>query len=160
MIDDIFKPKAREQKFLESGYLKETIELEKKEFEENKIKEASENIEIINNIIDEIRENPENASKSYKRAVFKKLSEKNHQDFSNLLDETKQLKENLYKKVKESKKGYILDLTNNSELKEHANNIFGNNKSSITFEDYMTLLELKRTLEIDEMIEVSELEKV
>ena len=160
MIDNVFKPTLREQVFLKTGHIKEKNALGLEEIEHKKIIEAVENIEQLNNIIDEIRENPENASKPYNRAVFKQLSEKNQKDFSILLNETKAIKDSLYKKVSNSNKGYILDIKNNSELKVHANNIFGNNKTSITFEDYMTLLELKRTLEIDEMIEVSELEKL
>lgn len=160
MIDDVFKPKAKEQKFLKNNSFKQENTFSKEKYSEEELKTKSEDFAEINNIIDAIRENAEEANKPLNKAIFKRLSEKNHKDFSSLLKETQQLKNNLYKKVSESKKGFVLDLSKNSELKEHANNIFGNNKTSISFEDYMTLLELKRTLEIDEIIEVSELEKI
>ena len=160
MIDDIFKPTKRSQQFLESKTVETQNTVIKETFSDEELNEKASSLADINDIIDEIRENPENASKPYNRAVFKKLSENNHTEFSKLLKETQKLKENLYNKVLESKKGFVLDISKNAELKEYANNIFGNNKSFISFEDYMTLLELKRTLEIDEIAEVGELEKL
>jgi len=68
----------------------------------------------------------------------------------------KSYKEKLVKDVKESKTSHLLDLKKKPELQKYAKEIFQEEKDSISLDDYFVLLELKKQLEVDEFIKMSE----
>ncbi len=70
-------------------------------------------------------------------------------------EEISRLKDGLIESVKEE--AYVLDISKSNVLKKAANNIFGGNKKTITYEDYVQLIEMKKqimALEADSLLEV------
>ncbi len=68
----------------------------------------------------------------------------------------KSYKEKLINDVKSSKTQHTLDLKKKPELLKYAKEIFQEEKDSISLDDYFTLLELKKQLEVDEFLTYSE----
>ena len=114
---------------------------------------------VLENIINDIKENPDAAKDENYKKIFKNLLNDNINNFVTLKKDIEKDKENLGNKI-EKGKGFSLDISNKRSLKKAYIDVFGKESNSISFQDYRTLLELKRVLEIDEQIALSELEEV
>lgn len=113
----------------------------------------------LENIVNQIRETPEKASNPDYKKIFEKVTDNNAAEFSRLKEEVDKEKKRIYEKVK-NEKPFSADISNKNSLKRNYVEVFGRKKDFISFEDYMTLLEMKRVIEIDEQKELAELEEV
>lgn len=81
--------------------------------------------------------------------VFKKVIAENQKQISLLEESIVEEKNKIYKKV--SKQDPVsVDISDSNALKTHYVEVFGKRSKSISFEDYVALLELKKLLEVDE----------
>ena len=77
---------------------------------------------------------------------------RNRKEADSLRDQLKKIKEDIVEDVKG--KTYTLDISKSTTLKKASNNIFGGNKQSITYEDYLVLLEMKQQIIINESSDI------
>ena len=136
-----------------------SIQEEEKILEEE-AKLLSQNDSVLEDIVNEIREDPSKAMHKRNRKIFSYCIESNKAEFSSLKQEVEELKNDLIKNVEKDPKSFSLNISNKSILKNFYIDVFGQAGNVISFKDYTTLLELKRVLEIDEQISISEVEKV
>ena len=136
-----------------------SIQEEEKILEEE-AKLLSQNDSVLEDIVNEIREDPSKAMYKRNRKIFSYCIESNKAEFSSLKQEVEELKNDLIKNVEKDPKSFSLNISNKSILKNFYIDVFGQAGNVISFKDYTTLLELKRVLEIDEQISISEVEKV
>lgn len=78
------------------------------------------------------------------------------EDALRTLDKIAELKNKLDETIKKSETSYSLDISNNENLKKAANGVFGGNKTLITYDDYMTLLEMRNEIQHKEIKELTE----
>ena len=107
----------------------------------------SENIVELNKIFKKLEENPNAEISMEEVKLVDKQNEENLQEAKQVLREISDIKNSITEFVNNSGDGFVLDLTNKSRLKQYSNAVFGENKNQITFEDYITLLELKKLLD-------------
>lgn len=107
----------------------------------------SENIVELNKIFKKLEENPNAEISMEEVKLVDKQNEENLQEAKQVLREISDIKNSIIEFVNNSGDGFVLDLTNKSRLKQYSNAVFGENKNQITFEDYITLLELKKLLD-------------
>lgn len=107
----------------------------------------SENIVELNKIFKKLEENPNAEITIEEVKLVDKQNEENLQEAKQVLREISDIKNSITEFVNNSGDGFVLDLTNKSRLKQYSNAVFGENKNQITFEDYITLLELKKLLD-------------
>lgn len=103
--------------------------------------------------------NNKNTSKVKIPSAFEKqvLEEKvlrNRVKAQKIRDEIEELKFRIKERVQN--KSYVLNISNSTPLKKAANNIFGGNKTKITYNDYTALLELKEQIIINESMDMME----
>jgi hypothetical protein len=112
--------------------------------------------EQLEELVAQVRNDPQrNFTKLEAKEINKRL-DSTLNEAKSTLEEIKLLKDNLDRKIKKDSNAYSLDISKNSELQKYSNNVFGGNKKSITYDDYITLLELKKQLEIDEAFSLVE----
>ena len=70
----------------------------------------------------------------------------------NIREQIEDIKTEIIDKVKD--KTYTLDISKSTNYKRASNDIFGGNKKSITYEDYLYLLELKEKIIIHEASDI------
>mgnify|MGYP001420074433 CR=1 FL=1 len=114
--------------------------------------------EELERIVSIVRNNPSERSNKRYRTIFNKLVERNSEEIVSLKKEVQKEKETIYKKLR-SEKVYSASIKDSNSLKTNYIEVFGMKKDSISFEDYVALLELKKLLEIDEQIALSGVEK-
>lgn len=110
----------------------------------------------LESLVSRIRENP---SRRFTELEAKQVNEKLKATVAKTkaaLERIILIKDNLHSRIKSDSNAYSLDISKNSMLRSYSNNVFGGNKNSITYDDYITLLELKKQLEIDEAFSLIE----
>lgn len=104
----------------------------------------------LEDLITKARNNPYEKFSEEEAEIINKELQKNLTEARELISEIKKVKDDIYKEVSESEHKFTLDISNNTSLKEAANNIFGGNKTKVTYEDYVVLLEMKKQIQFDE----------
>jgi hypothetical protein len=87
----------------------------------------------------------------------KLIDARNKQNISEaktVMKQISKIKSDLIDDIKNNGDGFTLSLRNKSRLKNCANAIFGSNKEEITYDDYITLLELKKLLDYEDGAEL------
>lgn len=115
---------------------------------------------ILENIINDIRENPDAAHDENYKKIFKNVMQNNIKDFAEVKKEISDEKQRLINKVNKNNKSFTSDISKKKTLQKSYIEVFNKKSDKITFEDYVILLEMKRILEIDEQIGVSNLEEI
>lgn len=115
---------------------------------------------ILENIINDIRENPDAAHDENYKKIFKNVMQNNIKDFAEVKKEISDEKQRLINKVNKNNKSFTSDISKKKTLQKSYIEVFNKKSDKITFGDYVILLEMKRILEIDEQIGVSNLEEI
>ena len=87
----------------------------------------------------------------------KLIDARNKQNISEaktVMKQISKIKSDLIDDIKNNGDGFTLSLRNKNRLKNCANAIFGSNKEEITYDDYITLLELKKLLDYEDGAEL------
>lgn len=108
----------------------------------------------LTNLLSKARNNPERAFNKEEAELVNLKLEENLKEANHLLKEIKVIKDGLYEDIQRSSNTHTLDISQSSPLKRSATNVFGGNKKQITYEDYLTLLELRKQIETDEIKEL------
>ena len=120
---------------------------------ENRIKE---NISFTNSeletLLETSRRNPNRKFTSNEVALLNKEKELLDSEVDVVLKEIHNLRENISNDVLTSNDSFVLKLNENQI--NASIEVFGETKTEITYEDYMTLLELKKLLDVDETFEL------
>jgi hypothetical protein len=114
----------------------------------------------LQNIVFDVRDNPENGLDKNYMKIFKYAADQNLKDFEVVKADIIRQKNNLDKNIKENKGGFSVNISKRNSLKRNYIEVFGKKSDVITYEDYSTLLELKKLLDIDEQIGLSGFEKI
>ena len=161
MIQEVKKSKLSvEDSFVKQS--KDTItenSSNSKAMPDEKLYKMSQDDAILENIIDEIRADSTKMSDENYRKIFNYVVEENAKEFAEVKELVQKEKDALYNKVKQGQ-SFSASIKNKSQLRSYYRDVFGKNKTEISFEDYMVLLEMKRVLEIDEQISMAEVEEV
>lgn len=115
---------------------------------------------ILENIIDDIKENPEAAHDENYKKIFKNVMQNNIKDFAEVKKEISDEKQRLINKVNKGNKGFSADISKKRALQKAYIEVFNKKSDKITFADYTVLLEMKRILDVDEQVGISDLEEV
>ena len=152
-IDDVYTneyiPKEK------SIYSKENLQFEeelKKEVEKKQLEDIPD--ELFERLLAEARENPTKPFTKEEAFIISKKLEENKKEAKVLLKNIKDKKDSLYKRVVNSPDKFNLDISKNSNLKRSANRVFGGNKQEVTYEDYATLLEMRKQLQLNESLDI------
>lgn len=149
IFDDLYLNKLnRENRKLFKTFSSTTEEKEKirKSIEEN-IEYTDLELALL---LKKARENPNVAfTKSEVNAVKKKL-ESLKEETVTLINQLKNKKDEINDLATKSPHKYNHDISNNTALKRHANAVFGGNKNTITYEDYIMLLEMRKEIQYKE----------
>ena len=105
--------------------------------------------EKIQDIVDKSKTDATLLSNKTYIEVFKKVIAENKREMASLDEAIKEEKNKIYKKAA-SKSPAAVDISGSSILKNQYVEVFGKRSNSISFEDYVALLELKKLLEVDE----------
>lgn len=147
VFDDLFENKKLfEKKELFQQYEKSV----KKTIEENKTETNDLDIEQL---LLKARENPEKLLNEEEVDLLLRRKNENVKRGNETLARVINLKNQLKKEV-DLVGGYNLDISKKQSLMNHANAVFGNNKTEITFDDYVTLLEMRKLLELKDSEEL------
>lgn len=147
VFDDLFENKKLfEKRELFQQYEKSV----KKTIEENK---TDTNDLDIEQLLIKARENPEKLLNEEEVDLLLRRKDENIKKGNETLARVINLKNQLKKEV-ELVGGYNLDISKKQSLINHANAVFGNNKTQITFDDYVTLLEMRKLLELKDSEEL------
>lgn len=162
MIKEVKKAKLNNEEL----FLKEALNKQKSSKAEDvstlsdeQLYAMSQDDQVLESIIEEIRFDSSKASDSNYRKIFNYVIEDNIKEFSALKDLIKKQKDIIYNRVNK-KDSFQADINNNSKMKTYYKNVFGRNSKTISFEDYVVLLEMKRVIEIDEQVELADVEEV
>ena len=107
----------------------------------------------------DIFERIENILNSKYRKIFNHVIKDNMREFSNIKDLVEKEKDSIYQRVKEKGQPSV-DISNKKQMQNYYKDIFGKQSKTISFDDYVALLEMKRLLEIDEQIEIADVEEI
>tara|TARA_E500000331_G_C16825098_1_gene526758 strand:+ start:70 stop:555 length:486 start_codon:yes stop_codon:yes gene_type:complete len=147
-FDDVFDNKI----FFEKEELLKTFndKLEEKEtLIEGDMTDSS-----LENLMEEIRKNPERPFTKKESMMLKARLNAAKEKCKVLIQTVKDRKEMIDKTIRESDRSFTLDISRNSNLKKSATNTFGGLKTKITYDNYMTLIELKRMIELSETLDI------
>lgn len=144
IFDDIYNQKVD----LSFKDLSRDTSLKSKDFK--KILTEDYTPESIENILEAARNNPYRKFSEEEANIINKELQKNIKEAKELISEIKKRKEDIYDEVSNSENKFTLKIENNASLLEAANNVFGGNKNTITYEDYVTLLEMKKQIQFNE----------
>ena len=117
-------------------------------------KEAKESLEYTDEdlelLLKKARENPTLLfTKDEAELVANKLSE-TKKEAKKVLNQIRDLKDFHFEKASKAEDKFNLDISKNTNLKRSANRVFGGNKKEISYEDYVTLIEMKKQIEMNE----------
>ncbi len=90
----------------------------------------------------------------FEKKVLKEKVLRNRVKAEKIREQIYNIKNRIKEKAKDN--SYIHDISKSSALKKAANDVFGGNKTKITYEDYVYLLELKDEIIINESIDILE----
>ncbi len=149
-FDEIFENKI----FFDKQDLTKTFNEKLKSKEKPKLTVDEVSDSKLEELMDDFRENPERPfTRKEAEIVGAKLKEAK-QECRRLLDVVKNRKDLLNKKISNSNDNFTLDISRSTRLKKASTNIFGGIKHEITYDDYMTLLELKKVIESTETLDL------
>ena len=114
--------------------------------------------EKLEEIIQDIRLNPEKKSNERYKSIFNLVMRNNSEEIVTLKKEVAKEKESIYKKLS-NEKTYSASIKDSYQLRTNYTEVFGKQRDEISFDDYVALLELKKLLDIDEQIAISRVEK-
>lgn len=124
--------------------------------EEQKLSEEDMSDPTLETMMKSFRENPERAFTEKESKVLKEKLKQLKQKSRVLIETIKDRKDSLDRSIKESNNSFTLDISKSTRLKKCATNTFGGIKNEITYNDYMTLVELKRVIELSETLDIVE----
>lgn len=124
--------------------------------EEKKISQEDMSDGNLEDIMRRQRENPERHFTEKESKIIKAKLKEVKAKSKSLIAVIKDRKETLDKSIRDSNNSFTLDISRSSKLKNSATNTFGGIKNEISYDDYMTLLELKRVIELSESLDVIE----
>jgi hypothetical protein len=124
--------------------------------EEEKISEGDMSDPTLETMMKSFREYPERAFNEKESKILKEKLKQLKQKSKVLIETIKDRKEELDRSIRESSNSFTLDISRNTRLKKCATNTFGGIKNEITYNDYMTLVELKRVIELSETLDIVE----
>jgi|11_taG_2_1085331.scaffolds.fasta_scaffold00085_7 hypothetical protein len=124
--------------------------------EEQKLSKEDMSDPALETMMKSLRENPERAFTEKESRVLKEKLTQLKQKSRMLIKNIKDRKSEIDRSVRESSNSFTLDISRNTRLKTCATNTFGGIKNEITYNDYMTLVELKRVIELSETLEIVE----
>jgi hypothetical protein len=108
----------------------------------------------LENLLAKARNNPTKPfTKDEADLISKRLNE-TKDEAKKILNQVKELKDFHNEKASKAEDKYTLDISKNSNLKRSANRIFGGNKKTITYEDYATLMEMKKQIQLNEALDL------
>lgn len=110
--------------------------------------------EDLERLLANVRNNPERLFTQDEANMISAKLEENKKEAKKLLKRIKNIKDFHYEKASKAEDKFELDISKNSQLKRSANRVFGGNKKKITYEDYATLLEMKKELQMNESLEL------
>ena len=160
MIKEVKKASTSgEEQFVKEAQEAITSNQVEESFDEELLYSMSQNDTVLENIVDEVRSNPEKASNSKYRKIFNHVIKDNMREFSNIKNLIEKEKDSIYQRVKEKGQPSV-DISNKKQMQNYYKDIFGKPSKTISFDDYVALLEMKRLLEIDEQIDVADVEEI
>lgn len=124
--------------------------------EEEKLSEEDMSDPTLEMMMKSFRENPERAFTEKESKVLKEKLKQLKQKSRVLIETIKDRKDQLDRSIRESNNSFTLDISKSTRLKKCATNTFGGIKNEITYNDYMTLVELKRVIELSETLDIVE----
>ena len=124
--------------------------------EEQKLSEEDMSDPTLETMMKSFRENPERAFTEKESKVLKEKLKQLKQKSRVLIETIKDRKDSLDRSITESNNSFTLDISKSTRLKKCATNTFGGIKNEITYNDYMTLVELKRVIELSETLDIVE----
>lgn len=124
--------------------------------EEEKLSEEDMSDPTLETMMKSLRENPERAFTEKESKVLKEKLKQLKQKSRILIETIKDRKDQLDRSIRESDNSFTLDISKSTRLKKCATNTFGGIKNEITYNDYMTLVELKRVIELSETLDIVE----
>lgn len=124
--------------------------------EEEKLSEEDMSDPTLETMMKSLRENPERAFTEKESKVLKEKLKQLKQKSRILIETIKDRKDQLDRSIRESDNSFTLDISKSTRLKKCATNTFGGIKNKITYNDYMTLVELKRVIELSETLDIVE----
>ena len=140
LFDDLFENKRLfEKKELFQQYQKTLQEIKNENVEELSDSDFEQ-------LLMRARANPEKLLTEKETELLLKKKEDNKKLGEVTLNRIINLKDRLKREV-DIMGGFTLDISKKEKLRNHSNAIFGNNKSEITFDDYMALIEMRKILE-------------
>lgn len=110
--------------------------------------------EDFEKLLEYARQNPEKPFTEVDAKIVSDKLEETKREAKVLLKEIRDKKDHLYNKVKQSSDAFSLSIKNNSLLKRSSNRVFGGNKNHITFDDYITLLEMRKQIQFNESVDL------
>ena len=125
-------------------------------FKEELEKDVLENFtdKDFENLLEYARRNPQKTFTKEEAQVINARLQETKKEAKKVLNEIRDKKEYLYKKVKDSGGSFSLDISKNSNLKRSSNRVFGGNKNYIEFDDYVTLLEMRKQIQFNEALDL------
>lgn len=106
----------------------------------------------LETLLERSRRNPNLKLNASEAALLDKEKEILDKEVDTVLGEIHNLRESISKEVLSSTDSYVLKLNENQQ--SSSIEVFGERKTEITYEDYMTLLELKKLLDVDETFDL------
>lgn len=89
---------------------------------------------------------------TFEKEVLKEKVLRNREKAKRIRETLSDLETEIKDRVKD--KAFALDISKSTSYKKASNDIFGGNKNRITFEDYLTLLELREQIIINESSDI------
>lgn len=106
----------------------------------------------LETLLEESRRNPYRKFSKEEAALLTKEKELLDKEVDTALKEISNLRNNISEEVSASNDAFVLSLNESQRIA--AIEVFGEEKTEITYEDYTTLLELKKLLDIDETFDL------
>ena len=150
--------------------LKKDEEAREQKYEQKKHKENGEAVDLITDeeamslakddatlerIILEIREDSEVSHDPNYKKIYSFLAQENLNNFIEVKKGISEEKASIVERVRKGQHKHSADISRKHSLKRNYNEVFGKNSTTISYEDYLTLLEMKKLLDVDEQIELS-----
>ena len=143
-FDDIYENKLEfNSKKIYQGITNDKEAKPKKE----KIEYNQQDLEFL---LEKSRQNPDQEFTEEEAEAINQVLDKTKTEAKKQLKRIKDLKSFLENSIKDDPEVFELSIKNNQALKRHSNNVFGGNKNKITYQDYLTLLEMRKQIMLNE----------
>lgn len=149
VYDNKFRAENSKINYTKSINVKEIF---KKELEKDLLENFTDG--DFEDLLEYSRNNPQKVFTKEEAEIINAKLQETKREAKKVLNEIRDKKEHLYKKVKESGEGFVLDISKNNSLKRSSNRIFGGNKNQIEFDDYITLLEMRKQIQFNEALDL------